>query len=397
MVEKYLGVLFSSEGMLDCEAAVTKRELSQKKDRTFSQQKRSLCGHHRVSERQQFNNAPVSNSYLPLSTNHRSSSANGTQESDGVTFFIIQGLANLSEKKLILFVILLLGYIVILGGNSLIIFVALNDPKLASPMYFFLYNLSFVDIVYTTTTIPKMLSGFLTDMNTISVPGCFLQMHFFIQLGVTAYAILTVMAYDRYVAICNPLRYTAVMTRPVQLLLIVGAWSFAIFCTLPATSMTWRRHYCGPNVVRNGWCDLSSVRRLVCGDTVIDNIVSVSFAILALLTTGVLILASYVLIGVSMSRMGVAQRLKAFGTCAAHLTVVSISYGSASFVYISYRVGNFSPEDRIIVSVLFSALTPFLNPIIYSLRNKELREAIRRTVSRFRPAAAVMAMKDLNT
>ncbi|KAL7390148.1 hypothetical protein ABVT39_015902 [Epinephelus coioides] len=335
-------------------------------------------------------------SYLPLSTNQRSSSVNGTWEPDGVTFFIIQGLASLGEKKMIVFVLLLLGYIIILGGNSMIIFVVLTDSKLKSPMYFFLSNLSFVDILFTTTTIPKMLSGLLTDVNTISVPGCFLQMHFFVQLGVTDYAILTVMAYDRYVAICNPLRYTAVMTRPVRLLLIAGAWSFAAFCTLPATAMTWQRLYCGPNVVRNGWCDLSSVRRLVCGNTVIDNIVSISFAILALLTTGVLILTSYILIGVSISRMGVAQRLKAFRTCAAHLTVVSISYSSASFVFISYRVGKFSPEDRIIVSVLFSALTPFLNPMIYSLRNKELRESIRRTLSRFRPAA-VLPTKDVNT
>ncbi|XP_049448673.1 olfactory receptor 10J4-like [Epinephelus fuscoguttatus] len=296
---------------------------------------------------------------------------------------------------MIVFVFLLLGYIIILGGNSMIIFVVLTDSKLNSPMYFFLSNLSFVDILFTTTTIPKMLSGLLTDMNTISVPGCFLQMHFFVQLGVTDCAILTVMAYDRYVAICNPLRYTAVMTRPVRLLLIAGAWSLG-FSMLAATSMTWQRLYCGPSVVRNGWCDLSSVRQLVCGNTTIDNIVSISFAILALLTTGVLILTSYILIGVSISRMGVAQRLKAFRTCAAHLTVVSISYSSASFVFISYRVGKFSPEDRIIVSVLFSALTPFLNPMIYSLRNKELRESIRRTLSRFR-SAAVLPTKDVNT
>ncbi|KAI3374036.1 hypothetical protein L3Q82_022599, partial [Scortum barcoo] len=163
--------------------------------------------------------------YLPLLTNHRSSSVNGTQESDGITFFIIQGLANLSEKKMILFVILLLGYIIILGGNSMIIFVALTDPKLTSPMFFFLYNLSFVDIVYTTTTIPKMLRH-------------------------RPYAILTVMAYDRYVAICNPLRYTAIMTRPVRLLLVAGAWGFGAFCTLPATSMAWQRPYCSPNVVQ---------------------------------------------------------------------------------------------------------------------------------------------------
>ncbi|XP_034746760.1 olfactory receptor 10J4-like [Etheostoma cragini] len=247
---------------------------------------------------------------------------------------------------MIVFIILLLDYIIILGGNSMIILVASTDPKLHSPMYFFLYHLAFVDIVYTTTNIPKMLSGFLIDVNTISVPGCFLQRQFVIQLSVTEYAILTVMAYDRYVAICHPLRYTAIMTRTVRLLLIVGAWGFGSFCSLPSTFLTWQRTYCGPNVITHAWCDPSSVRRLVCGDTKIDNFVSISFAIVALLTTGVLILTSYILIGISISRMGVAQRLKAFGTCAAHLTVVSTSYSMTSFVYISYRVGNFSSEVR---------------------------------------------------
>uniref|UniRef100_A0A8D0A6V3 Odorant receptor, family 6, subfamily AT, member 1 n=1 Tax=Sander lucioperca TaxID=283035 RepID=A0A8D0A6V3_SANLU len=301
-----------------------------------------------------------------------SSFVNGTWEPDGVTFFIIEGLASLGDKKIIFFVILLLGYITILGGNSMIIFVALTDPKLNSPMYFFLYNLSFVDIVYTTTTIPQMLAGFLTDMNTISYAGCFFQMYFFVQLAVTGRSMLTVMAYDRYVAICNPLRYTAIMTRPVRLLLIAGAWSFGTCCTLPAFSMSLLRSYCGPNVVKHGWCDPSSVRRLVCGDTSVD---------------GVLILTSYVLIGVSISKMGVAQRLKAFGTCAAHLTVVFISYSSASFQPLPVRI---------IVSVLYAALTPFLNPMIYSLRNKELRESIIRTLGRFRPSA-VLPRKDINT
>ncbi|XP_032363922.1 olfactory receptor 13C2-like [Etheostoma spectabile] len=336
-----------------------------------------------------------SDSYHPPSTNHRAS-FNGTWEPDGVPFFVIQGLTGLGEKKLIVFVTMLLGYIVILGGNSMIIFVASTDPKLHSPMYFFLYHLSFVDIVYTTTTIPKMLSGFLTEVNTISFPGCFLQLFFVIQLGITSRSILTVMAYDRYVAICHPLRYTAIMTRTVRLLLVAGAWSFGAVCIVPPIVLALPRSYCRSNVVTHGWCDPSSVRRLVCGDTSLESALSLTSAIVSLLTTGVLILASYVLIGVSISRMGVAQRLKAFGTCAAHLTVVSISYSSASFVYISYRVGNFSSEVRIIVSVLYAALTPFLNPMIYSLRNKELRESIRRTLGRFRPSA-VSPRKDVNT
>uniref|UniRef100_A0A3Q1JS68 G-protein coupled receptors family 1 profile domain-containing protein n=1 Tax=Anabas testudineus TaxID=64144 RepID=A0A3Q1JS68_ANATE len=316
--------------------------------------------------------------------------------SDGVSFFIIQGLTSLGDKQMILFVFLLLGYIIILGGNSMIIFVvqALTDPKLSSPMYFFLSNLSFVDMFYTTTTIPKMLSSFLSDTTTISFLGCFLQMHFFVYLSVTSRAILTVMAFDRYVAICNPLRYTSIMTWPTRLLLIAGAWSFSTFCTLPPVIITWMEPYCGPNVVRHGWCDLSSVRQLACADTSVDNIVSLSFALVALLTTGVLILTSYVLIGFSIWMKGVTQRLKAFRTCAAHLTVVTISYTSSSFVYISYR--DYQQDDvRIIVAVVYAVLTPFLNPVIYSLRNKELRDSIRRTLSRFR--SAVSATKDINT
>uniref|UniRef100_A0A3Q3NKI0 Odorant receptor, family 6, subfamily AT, member 1 n=1 Tax=Mastacembelus armatus TaxID=205130 RepID=A0A3Q3NKI0_9TELE len=306
---------------------------------------------------------------------------------DGVTFFILQGLSSLGEKQMILFVILLLGYIVILGGNSM----TLTDPKLDSPMYFFLANLSFVEMAFTTSSIPKMLSGFLSDVSIISVPGCFLQMHFFSQLSITVSAILTVMAYDRYVAICNPLHYTSIMTRPVQLLLITGAWVFSVVFTLPPAIIALLRPYCGPNVVKHGWCDLSSVRRLACADTSMDNIVSLSLAMVALLTPGSLILTSYALIGVSLARMAVTQRLKAFGTCSAHLTVVTISFSSASFVYISYRVGNFSPEVQdsdnltsVFTFLLYTALTPFLNPLIYSLRNKELQESIRRILSRFR-------------
>ncbi|CAB1352578.1 unnamed protein product, partial [Coregonus sp. 'balchen'] len=185
-----------------------------------------------------------------------------------------------------------------------------TDPKLGSPMYFFFHNLSFMDMVYTTVTIPNMLSGFLTEVKTVSVPGCFLQMYCFIQMAVNNRTLLTVMAYDSYVAICNSLRYAAVMTRPVRLLLIIGAWTLGAICTLPATTMATRRSYCRPNVVRHCF--------------------------------------------------------------------------SNSFVYIYYHVGNFSPEVCIIVSVLYSALTPFLNPIIYSIRNTLLREAIKRAFCQHR-------------
>uniref|UniRef100_A0A7N8YD21 Odorant receptor, family 6, subfamily AT, member 1 n=1 Tax=Mastacembelus armatus TaxID=205130 RepID=A0A7N8YD21_9TELE len=275
-------------------------------------------------------------------------------EPDGVTFFILQGLSSFGEKQMIFFVILLLGYIVILGGNSMIIF-TLTDPKLDSPMYFFLANLSFVDIVYTTTTIPKMLFGFLSDVSTISVPICFLQSYFFIQLSITIRITLTVMAYDRYVAICNPLRYASIMTRPTRLFLVAGAWVFSALFWLPPTIIAVRQPYCGPKVVAHCWCDPSSVRQLACADTSMDNVVSLSFGVVNQLTTGLSILMSYVLIGVSLSRMAVTQRLKAFRTCSAHLTVVTIYYKVLSSS----------------TALVYAALTPFLNPVIYSLRNKD--------------------------
>ncbi|CAL8266208.1 unnamed protein product [Merluccius merluccius] len=324
---------------------------------------------------------------LEFCISQRVSTQNGTRPPEVVSFFIIQGLNSLGETRIIVFYIFLVAYIFILVGNSMIIFMTWTDPRLSSPMYFFLHNLSMVDILYTTVTIPNMLSGLLTKTHTISVPGCFFQMYFFIQMAVTGRAILTVMAYDRYMAICNPLRYTAFMTRHVRCLLIAGAWTFGAFCTLPGTAPSWQQTYCGPNVVRHGWCDPSSVRRLVCGDTYLDNILSLSSALVSMLVTGVLILTSYILIGSSLSKKSTAERLKAFGTCAAHLTVVTISYGSAAFVYISYRVANIPAEVRIIVSVLYTVLTPFLNPIIYSLRNKDLGDAIKRTFCRHRRPA----------
>ncbi|XP_046876869.1 olfactory receptor 5AN1-like [Hypomesus transpacificus] len=313
-----------------------------------------------------------------------------------VAYFIIQGLDSLGDIQTALFVIFLVAYIIILGGNSMIIFLVRTDPKLNSPMYFFLHNLSFVDIVYASVTFPSLLSGFLTENKTTSVPACFLQMYFYIQMGVTGRGLLTVMAYDRYVAICDPLRYTATMTGTVRVLLVLGAWTFAAGCTLPAVTMATQRFYCGPNVVFHLWCDPSSVRVLVCGNTSMDSLVSLSSALVALIGTAVLILASYVMIGVAVAKMAAAQRWKAFTTCAAHLTVVLLSYITAFFVYISYRVGNLSPEVRMIVAMSYSAMTPLLNPIIYSLRNKELRDAVRRSLCRLRTVTP-KSFRTLNT
>ncbi|XP_012692151.2 olfactory receptor 6N1-like [Clupea harengus] len=296
-----------------------------------------------------------------------------------VTFFIIEGL---QEKKLLMFGVFLTIYVVVLCGNSMIIYLVRTDPKLKSPMYFFLHNLSFSDMVYTSVTMPNMLSGLLKEEHTISKTGCILQMCFFLSMAVTGRSILTVMAFDRYVAICNPLRYMTIMTKQVCILLVVAAWSFGFAAVLPSVSLAVQLPFCGPNRVKHCFCDHSSVVRLACTDTRMNSTVSLTIALFVLLGTFSLILASYVCIGKAVHCMGREERIKAFTTCASHLILVCISYVSATCVYVSYRVATFSPDTRMTIAVLYSVLTPFLNPIIYSLRNKELREALMRILGK---------------
>ncbi|XP_066501380.1 olfactory receptor 6N1-like [Hoplias malabaricus] len=292
-----------------------------------------------------------------------------------VTFFVFEGF---KDKHLILFVIFLTMYVLILGGNCMIIYLVRTDAKLHSPMYFFLHNLSFSDIIYTSVTIPNMLAGFLIDVKTISKAGCFVQMYFFLSMAVTGRALLTVMAFDRYLAICHPLRYTSVMTRSICYSLIFVAWLFGWTITIPSFILAMLLPFCGPNIVKHIFCDHSSVIRLACTDTSRNNILSLTFALFALISTFLLILTSYICIGKAISKMGSAERLKAAATCVSHLIVVGISYISASCVYISYRVVMFDPDVRLIIAVLYSVLTPLLNPFIYSLRNKELQCALKR-------------------
>ncbi|KAI4875681.1 hypothetical protein NFI96_025855 [Prochilodus magdalenae] len=299
--------------------------------------------------------------------------------SEPVTYFIIEGL---KDKYMILFSVFLTIYVLILGGNGMIIYLVRTDPKLNSPMYFFLHNLSFCDMIYTSTTIPNMLSGFLVDVKTISKAGCFAQMYIFLSMAVTGRSLLTVMAFDRYLAICHPLRYTSVMTRWIRYVLIFLAWLFGWFIPFPAMILALPLPFCGPNVVKHIFCDHTSLVRLACTDTSKNNVVSLTFALFAIISTFLLILASYICIGKAMSKMGSAERLKAAATCVSHLIVVCISYVSASCVYISYRVATFDPDVRVIIAVLYSVLTPLLNPFIYSLRNKELQDAMKRAFCR---------------
>uniref|UniRef100_A0A8B9KN23 G-protein coupled receptors family 1 profile domain-containing protein n=2 Tax=Astyanax mexicanus TaxID=7994 RepID=A0A8B9KN23_ASTMX len=308
-------------------------------------------------------------------------------KSEPVTFFIIEGL---KDKYLILFAIFLAIYVLILGGNCMIIYLVRTDPKLNSPMYFFLHNLSFCDIVYTSSTIPNMLSGFLVEVKTISKAGCFAQMYVFLSLAVTGRGLLTVMAFDRYLAICNPLRYSSIMTKKVCYLLIVSAWVFGLFIPFTSLIIALPLPFCGPNVVKHIFCDHTSLVRLACTDTSRNNVISLTFALFAIISTFLLILTSYILIGKTIHKMGPAEQFKAAATCVSHLIVVCISYVSAACVYISYRVATFDPDVRLIIAVLYSVLTPLLNPFIYSLRNKELQDAMKRAFCRCSTASKMV-------
>uniref|UniRef100_A0A671SUQ1 Olfactory receptor n=1 Tax=Sinocyclocheilus anshuiensis TaxID=1608454 RepID=A0A671SUQ1_9TELE len=215
------------------------------------------------------------------------------------------------------------------------------------PIFFTVY----VFVLSGNMTIPKMLSGVLC---------------------------LTVMAFDRYIAICKPLWYTTIMTTQLCILLIFASWGFGAFMVLPTTIWATQLPYCGPNIVRHMFCDYSSVVSLACIDTTRNGILSLTNALIAFLRTFLIILISHVCIGKAMRKMSMAQQLKDAATCVSHLTVVCISYISASFVYISYRVARFDPDVHIVIAVLYSVLTPLLNPIIYSLRNTELQDAMKR-------------------
>uniref|UniRef100_A0A671STZ7 Odorant receptor, family B, subfamily 101, member 1 n=1 Tax=Sinocyclocheilus anshuiensis TaxID=1608454 RepID=A0A671STZ7_9TELE len=219
------------------------------------------------------------------------------------------------------------------------------------PIFFTVY-------VFVLMTIPKMLS----------------------RQGVLC---LTVMAFDRYIAICKPLWYTTIMTTQLCILLIFASWGFGAFMVLPTTIWATQLPYCGPNIVRHMFCDYSSVVSLACIDTTRNGILSLTNALIAFLRTFLIILISHVCIGKAMRKMSMAQQLKDAATCVSHLTVVCISYISASFVYISYRVARFDPDVHIVIAVLYSVLTPLLNPIIYSLRNTELQDAMKRAFCKF--------------
>ncbi|XP_013918581.1 PREDICTED: olfactory receptor 4E1-like [Thamnophis sirtalis] len=296
-----------------------------------------------------------------------------------VTEFVLVGLSNNPETQLVLFAIFLVIYLLILAGNILIMITIMLDDNLHTPMYFFLSNLSFIDICHSTVTVPKMLVDFLSAEKTISFGGCVAQMFFLHLFACTEIFLLTVMAYDRYVAICNPMHYLNVMSHKVCLLLAGTIWVGGTIHSLALIGMTVRLPYCGPKVVDNFFCDVPPVIKLACTDTYVIEVLIVSNSGLISVVCFVVLVVSYGVILASLRTRLVAGQHKALSTCAAHLTVVTLFLGHCIFIY--SRPSTSLPEDKV-VSVFFTAVTPLLNPIIYTLRNEEMKRALSKLFGR---------------
>ncbi|XP_012789963.2 putative olfactory receptor 7A2 [Sorex araneus] len=268
-------------------------------------------------------------------------------------------------------------YLTTVLGNLLIILAASSDPRLHTPMYFFLCNLSLVDICFTSTTIPKMLQNILLQRKDISYEGCITQIFFFILFGILDDFLLTVMAYDRFVAICHPLHYTVIMNPCLCGLLVLGCWVLGVLNSSMEASVSLRLSFCTEVEVPHFFCELDQLIKLACSDTFLNNLVMYCAALL--LGGGPLlsIIYSYSKIISSIRGMVSTQgRYKAFSTCASHLSVVSLFYGTSMGVYLSSAVSERAYPSAV-ASVLYTVVTPMLNPFIYSLRNKDIKRALR--------------------
>ncbi|XP_076775753.1 olfactory receptor 10T2-like isoform X1 [Arvicanthis niloticus] len=299
-----------------------------------------------------------------------------------VTEFVLVGFSNLPELRPTLFILFLLTYLVTLSGNATIITIIQVDRTLHTPMYRFLAVLSFSETCYTLITIPNMLAHLLMESQAISIAGCRAQMFFFLGLGCSHCFLLTLMGYDRYVAICHPLRYSVIMRPTVCLCLGALVFCSGFSVALIETCMIFSSPFCGTGHVEHFFCDIAPVLKLSCAESSHKGLGIFFLSILVVLFSFLLILLSYAFIVAAILRIpSVAGRRKAFSTCAAHLTVVIVHFGCASIIYLRPDSGANPSQDRL-VAVFYTVVTPLLNPVVYTLRNKEVRVALRKNLAR---------------
>ena len=298
-----------------------------------------------------------------------------------VSEFTFQGFTSFHEHQLTLFIVFFSLYTLTLAGNVIIVTVISADHHLHTPMYFFLSMLSASETVYTLIIIPKMLCNLVGLSQPISLAGCATQMFFFITLAINNCFLLAAMGYDRYVAICNPLRYTIMMNKRVCIQLVWGACSIGLIVAMTQVSAVFRLPFCTTKVA-HFFCDIRPVMKLSCIDTTVNEILTLIISVLVLVVPMALVFISYVLIISTILKIASAEgRQKAFATCASHLTVVVVHYGCASIAYLKPKSENTKDQDQLI-SVTYTVITPLLNPVVYTLRNKEVKDALLRVIGR---------------
>ncbi|XP_078542014.1 olfactory receptor 6F1-like [Lissotriton helveticus] len=296
--------------------------------------------------------------------------------------FILIGFTLKREFQILLFTIISIIYLLTISINILIIAVIGSESSLHKPMYLFIGTFSFLEIWYPTATVPKFLSGLLTGSKSISVSGCIAQYYFHFSLGATENFLLVTMAFDRYVAICNPLHYTTIINHRLCAQLALGCWIVGFLALTVTLIQISQLHFCNSNVINHYYCDFAPLVTLSCSKT---YTVELNFFILVtsvLISCFLVIIVSYVYIMLTIIRMSSNMgRKKAFSTCVSHLTVITIFYGTTIFMFVK-PAGRSSLHINKVVSVFPSIVTPLLNPIIYTLRNKEIKASLRRVLQR---------------
>ncbi|XP_027716608.1 olfactory receptor 13A1-like [Vombatus ursinus] len=295
-----------------------------------------------------------------------------------VTEFVLQGFSDSVPLRILLFGTFFSLYTAALTGNILITVLVICSSILHTPMYFFLVNLSMLDIMCTTSVLPKVLENLVSEKKTISYGGCMAQVYFLTWSVSGELLLFTAMAYDRYVAICHPLHYSTMMSKKICVLLAVGVWSICGLNTTINTGLMIQLSFCGPNTINQLFCEIPPVLLLSCTSTYVNDIMTVLADVFFSVLNFLLIIVSYCFIISSIMKIRTREgKKRAFSTCSTHLIVVTMYYCTVFYDYIS-PISSYSPERAKLVAVLYTAVSPTLNPLIYTLRNKDVREALRK-------------------
>ncbi|XP_052050240.1 olfactory receptor 1361-like [Apodemus sylvaticus] len=299
-----------------------------------------------------------------------------------VSEFLLLGLSRQpQQQQQLLFLLFLIMYLVTVLGNLLIILAISTDSRLHTPMYFFLSNLSFVDVCFSSTTVPKVLAIHILRNQAISFSGCLTQLYFICVFVDMDNFLLAVMAYDRFVAICHPLHYTTKMTHQLCVFLVLGSWVVAILNALLHTLLLARLSFCGDNVIPHFFCEVTPLLKLSCSDTHLNDLMILVVAGLIMLAPFVCILVSYILISWAVLRVSsTGGRWKAFSTCGSHLAVVCLFYGTITSLYFNPSSSHSAGRDMA-AAMMYTVVTPMLNPFIYSLRNRDMKGALRKVLT----------------